>query len=208
MRLARQVGAEIWLGLAGTQSVARPAVSMRCLVDRRASAEAERAVVSAARLVGVGYSVSRSHSMGLGAAAVSPAGLRVGVDLVWLPRVTRRHSTAILSPAEQEALRSEGTVRPALAWALKEAAAKAVGGPQLLFPHGLRIERSRQGIGVRVAGRWFDADWLRIGAALCAWVWEVAGGRDQAPDPPFATTSPRSALSLSSPPSSSLPTPP
>jgi hypothetical protein len=145
---------------------------MRRALDRRVSAEAEGAAVAAAGLAAGAYAVSRSHSLGLGAAAVAPVGVRVGVDLVWIDRVTPRHAAAVLLPAEQEALAPEGAVDSALGWALKEAGAKAAGAPERLFPYGVIIERGPQGLGVRAVGRWFTAGWLTFGGVLCAWVRE------------------------------------
>jgi hypothetical protein len=128
--------------------------------------------VAASGLAAPGYAVSRSHTQGRGAALVAPTGVRLGVDLVLPDRVSERHATAILCRAEWEALASEGALRPALAWGLKEAAAKATGEPARDFPGGVRIERGAVGIVVRGAGRCLTAGWLRLGGVLCIWVRE------------------------------------
>jgi hypothetical protein len=105
------------------------------------------------------------------AAVVAPAGIPVGVDLVEVARVGRRHADAILSGEEWAALAPYATVRPALAWALKEAAAKAWGDPSGCFPLGLRITGGAGGLSVEVLGSGtpgFTAGWGPLdGFPLC-----------------------------------------
>jgi len=104
--------------------------------------------------------------------AVGPSGVRLGVDLVSINRVGERHAASILCPAEWAALESESAIRPALAWAIKEAAAKATGDPHRCFPDGLMIEREPGGIVVWAAECRFLVGWRRFGSLLCVWVRE------------------------------------
>jgi hypothetical protein len=101
------------------------------------------------------------------------------VDLVALDRIGHRHAEVVVDGAEWEALAGQGTIRAALAWALKEAAAKATGAPSRCFPRGLRIARWGPGLQVRRTERprqVFAAGWTRWKGYLCAWVWELAPG--------------------------------
>jgi phosphopantetheinyl transferase (holo-ACP synthase) len=116
---------------------------------------------------------SRSHTRGVAAAVAAPAGVRVGVDLVPVDRVDRRHAEAILSGEEWETLAPFAAVRPALAWAVKEAAAKATGEPQRCFPGGLRIVAGAHGLPLAVIesrGMEFAAEWGLMDEFLYAWV--------------------------------------
>jgi phosphopantetheinyl transferase (holo-ACP synthase) len=66
-----------------------------------------------------------------------------------------------------------GASRPALAWALKEAAAKACGGPSPCFPLGLRITATARGLFVEVLGSGtpgFTSGWGLLDEFLYAWV--------------------------------------
>jgi hypothetical protein len=169
---SRRVGADLWVGFADAEP-GWPLVAGNSLaVDRQASARAARLALAASGLAAGGYAISRSHTQGIGAAAVAPAGVRVGVDLVLTTRVSDRHAAVVLSAAEWEALAPEGAMGPALGWALKEAAGKATGEPARYFPNGLCIERAPGAVLVRAGGQWFDAGWLRLGAMLCVWVRE------------------------------------
>jgi phosphopantetheinyl transferase len=109
----------------------------------------------------------------MGVAIVAPAGERVGVDVVAMERVSQRHARAVLSDDEWEALAPYAAVRPPLAWALKEAAAKAAGDPLRCFPDGLEIEPRPGGLRVRRSGPEqgeFEAGWETLGPFLYAWV--------------------------------------
>jgi phosphopantetheinyl transferase (holo-ACP synthase) len=122
--------------------------------------------------------MSPSHTRGLAAAVAAPAGVRVGVDLVEVARVNRRHAEAILSGEEWGALAPYAAVRPALAWALKEAAARACGDPSRCFPLGLRISATARGLTVEVLGSGtpgFTSGWGLLDGFLYAWVRGVAG---------------------------------
>jgi hypothetical protein len=115
--------------------------------------------------------VSRSHTLGAGAALVGPAGRRLGVDLVAVARVSERHARTLLGPREWAALEFAGGARPALAWALKEAAAKASGDPARCFPDGLLIEHDDGGLCVRIAETAvvLRGDWMMLEHLLCAY---------------------------------------
>jgi hypothetical protein len=167
-----------WLGTANYagSDVLRGAALRR--TDVRAGRAALAVALAAARertdeLGGYAYSIS--HTGGRGAAVVGPLGDCLGIDLVPLTRVAPRHAVAILSKGEWEALgQYDAALRPALAWALKEAAAKATGAPARWFPDGLRIERSDSShLAVSLTADptlMFDADWRVDGQLLCAWV--------------------------------------
>jgi phosphopantetheinyl transferase (holo-ACP synthase) len=105
------------------------------------------------------------------------------VDLVALSRVGNRHAEAIVSGEEWETLAPYAAVRPALAWALKEAAAKAVGDPLRCFPHGLRIGTSDFGLTLTVVESdavEFGAGWGLFDEFLYAW---ACGHRSVVPVP-------------------------
>jgi hypothetical protein len=77
------------------------------------------------------------------------------------------------SRIEWDALPRNCPDRPALAWGLKEAAAKAFGAPGRRFPAGLRIVRGTCGIEVianQEARSSLVGQWERIGPLLCVWV--------------------------------------
>lgn len=110
-------------------------------------------------------------------ALVAPAGVRVGVDLVAIDRMRPRHAEVVSSEVEWETLAPYARVRPALGWAVKEAAAKATGDPLSCFPGGLEIRQSRGGLTVRRLGpdgREFTAGWGTLGLFLYAWVHSAA----------------------------------
>jgi len=116
--------------------------------------------------------VSRSHTLGVGAAIVAPAGRRLGIDLVAIARVDERHARAVLQDREWAVLAFAGGVRPALAWALKEAAAKASGDAMRWFPHGIVVGFATEGlcVGIGGDGRPLRAGWRVFGDYLCAWI--------------------------------------
>ena len=129
----------------------------------------------AARLSRGTSRISRSHSAGAGAAAVAPAGWSVGVDVMPVGRVTRRHAGAIAADAEiaaaEAAVGAQGAA--GLVWALKEAAVKAGG----LRGLGAMPEWAIHGAG----DGWADlacsvshgralAGWTAVDGFVCAWV--------------------------------------
>lgn len=179
MRGSWAVAHDLWLGVARPDPPGPPLAGSRYARDREASALAERAAVACSGRHLDELTVSRAHTCGIGAAVVSPAKLRVGVDLVLADRVTERHLAGILTPAESAALARFGSTRPPLAWGLKEAAAKASGEAGRWFPHGLLIEDGAAGLLVRTfngSSTCFGAGWVVLGGFLCVWVREVGGG--------------------------------
>jgi phosphopantetheinyl transferase len=152
-------------------------------MDRAAADRAEAAARRTARRGAPGrspdardaeWAVSRSHTLGLGAAIVAPAGHRLGVDLVAVARVDERHARAVLRDQEWALLAFAGGVRPALAWALKEAAAKASGEAMRWFPHGIVVRGAAEGLYVRAVedGMPLRAGWKIFGNYACAWIWD------------------------------------
>jgi hypothetical protein len=104
----------------------------------------------------------------------APGGFRVGLDLVEVDRVRRRHAEAILSGEEWEMLAPFAAARPALAWALKEAAAKAAGDPLRCFPDGIRIAAGGWGFLLSVVGSGrleFTWGWGLTRQFLYAWLY-------------------------------------
>ena len=175
---AWRVAPDVWLGFARCDQAttgARGAGQRRAL-DRQAADRAV-AVVVAASGFNADCTTSRSHTRGEAAAVAAPAGIRVGVDLVEPERVGSRHANAVLDGHEWEVLAPYAGMRPALAWALKEAAAKASGDPLRCFPHGLRIRAGPEGLMITHAAgaRWeFLSGWGLFGGLLYAWVREHA----------------------------------
>lgn len=119
---------------------------------------------------------SISHTEGSAVVLAGTATGMFGVDLVRFARVTPRHSRAILSPDDSEAF---GTMplryRDALAWALKEAGAKATGAPQQYFPDGVHLIAGPLAGGLRVrilseSPIMLGAAWFVSGSLLCALV--------------------------------------
>jgi hypothetical protein len=176
VRASWRVAEDTWLGLARPLPSRPGTAGSRFRLDRVASAMAEREAIAASGRRANELAVSRAHSCGVGTAIVSPARLRLGMDLVRVNRVTARHLAGILTGAESGALRRFGSLGPALAWGLKEAAAKASGDPRRWFPHGLWIEERPTGLVVRIAqdpSTCFGAGWVRFGGFLCVWVREL-----------------------------------
>lgn len=189
MILVRRVGDDLWLGRADS-GLRRSAVapSRRLSLDRAMADRAESAAVRALGRTRAGCAVSRSHTGGVAAALAAPLPARVGVDVVGLGRISRRHLFAITGWDERQNLAGYGAMAGAVAWALKEAAAKATGDPVRWFPGGLRIVPVRAGLGVRWTGgpgRVFPAGWMRWGDLLCAWVWALEPGPGPAGEGPF-----------------------
>jgi len=176
MTECREVAPDVWLGLAPCMRAAAGDVpGDRWRADRAAADRAVAAAVAASGFSRGDCATSRSHTCGAAAAIVAPFGIMIGVDLVAVERVRLRHARVVLSGRERGTLARYGSVYPALAWAVKEAAAKAAGDPFRHFPRGLTIEEDASGLVVRAAGRGrttFEAGWEVIGRFLCAWVYE------------------------------------
>ncbi len=174
MGSAVRVADGIWLGMFQPERLVCPRGHARRLADRAAAARALTAGLKASSLRASLAAFSLSHTEGVGAALVGPRSLGLGVDVVRVQRVSRRHAWAILIPSEWQALRGCPRIRPALAWALKEAAAKATGEPALHFPSALRIVRSTgDRLEVRVLCTpplVFHGGWEGRGLFLYAWV--------------------------------------
>jgi phosphopantetheinyl transferase (holo-ACP synthase) len=179
----RQVADGVWLAVAWprtpTPGTRRSAASPheRYLVDRAAADRAEAAARRTASghsldPAGAEFAVSRSHTLGVGAAIVAPVGRRLGVDLVAVARVDERHARVVLRDQEWALLAFAGGVRPALAWALKEAGAKASGDAMRWFPHGIVVGLATEGLCVRTVedGTPLRASWKLFGNYLCAWI--------------------------------------
>lgn len=119
--------------------------------DRAIARVAARAAQGAHR--GAVARVSLTHRDGRGAAAVAPAGVRVGVDLERTGTVPLERERFFATVAERSAPR-----RPrdgAVLWSLKEAAWKAFGCERSLPFGALELELDRLGrvAAVRVEGR-------------------------------------------------------
>lgn len=174
MMPCRRVAPEVWLGLARCPAgFGADTAEWRWRRDREAADRAVDAVLQASGYRRGACAISRSHTRGVAAAVAAPVGVRVGVDLVPVDRVRRRHADAILSGEEWEALAPYAAVRPALAWALKEAAAKATGDPVRCFPHGLRIATDVRGLNltaIEFGALEFAAGWGLFDGFLYAWV--------------------------------------
>ena len=165
---------DVWLAFARcARDTSRIAPEHRWAADREAADGAVATVLETSGLARAACVLSRSHSRGLAAAVAAPAGVAVGVDLIGLSRVGRRHADAILTGEEWGALAPWAAVRPALAWAIKEAAAKASGDPGRFFPEGLRIKAAGAWVGVEVLGSGsptFTTGWGLLDGFLYAWV--------------------------------------
>lgn len=101
------------------------------------------AALSARRASATVVSVSLSHREGRGAAALAPAGMRIGVDLERTGTVAPERERLFATATERRAPR-----RPrdgAVLWALKEAAWKAFGCPPSLPFTELQLELGRCG---------------------------------------------------------------
>jgi len=178
--MVRQVGDGLWLAIAGPASSGGTPARLRLAADRAAADRAEAMAVAASSRSRFACAISRSHTRGVGAALVGPASARLGVDIVALERLRDRHAAAVVGEREWEALAGRGPDRATLAWALKEAAAKATGDPSRWFPGGLRIVAAGNGLQVQRAdgsGPAFAAAWMRWGDHLCAWVWAGVVGQ-------------------------------
>jgi 4'-phosphopantetheinyl transferase superfamily len=173
MIAAKQVADGVWLGVSQAPSGPRSRGASGRQADRTAAGRAWSAALGASGLSPESAAASRAHTEGSGAAIVGPLKMRLGVDLVAVERVTLRHAGAILEPGEWNQLPVGSCIRPALAWGLKEAAAKAFGDPGRSFPARLRITRTSRGLGVVSEDypRWvLWGDWERMDHLLCVWV--------------------------------------
>ena len=169
-----QVAPDLWIGFARCEpaTTSAKAIGQRWAMDREAADRAVALVIAASGF-NAHCTTSRSHTCGVAAAVAAPAGVPIRVDLVEQKRVSSRHAHTLLIGDEWDTLASYAGIRPALAWALKEAAAKASGDPLHCFPHGLMIQVSSAGLYVRlVAGatQGFMAGWGLFGRFLYAWV--------------------------------------
>jgi len=157
----------------GPRSFGRP----RRVADERAGARARRLALAA---YGAAYGaasprprVSVSHTEGSAVALVGPPDRMIGVDLAAIARVTERHAGAVLSQEDWTALEAVSpSLRRAMGWALKEAAAKATGAAQHYFPTRVRlVADDTSGLPCAqladVEHTRFESDWLVIGALLC-----------------------------------------
>jgi 4'-phosphopantetheinyl transferase EntD len=168
-----EVADGVWLGRFYPVRPRRVAAATRHSTDRAAARRALLAIRSAEVCGFAGGACSFSHTEGVGAALLGARGRRLGVDVVRIERVNARHAAAVLSPGEWIGRRVAPRLRPALAWAVKEAAAKATGDPLSFFPCGLRVAADDRVVVVAVgdpldlelSGGW-DAD----GDYLWAWV--------------------------------------
>jgi hypothetical protein len=152
----------------------------RRIADRRAARVARTLALRAAGLPRGAAALSLAHSAGGGAAAVAPRVRPVGVDLIPLARVGERHARAILDAEEYALLFGRRpAVAPALAWALKEATAKATGVQSSCFPLGVRVRGCSEPGGMApdvavvevsgASGGVFLAGWVVENDFLCAW---------------------------------------
>ncbi|MBK5187726.1 MAG: 4'-phosphopantetheinyl transferase superfamily protein [Gemmatimonadaceae bacterium] len=161
----------------------RPSGRDRREADERAAHRARVVALASLGLRGRQAFVSISHTEG-SAAALAGVGERLfGVDLVRISRVAPRHSRAILSHSDRVAFGAMPPhCRDALAWALKEAAAKATGAAQHLFPDKVELSvnpRTRH-LRVRIADSLrttFSTDWFVLGDLMCATVFSTAPAR-------------------------------
>lgn len=147
----------------------------RRLADRRASRVAAVVALRLARLAPDTACVSRAHSAGAGAAAVAPAGWRVGVDVTPLARVTARHALTVASDAELALVCAVvgATDAAALLWALKEAAVKATGTRGLgAMPSWIirDVGASHADLADTASNAFVTAGWLIDSGHACAWV--------------------------------------
>jgi 4'-phosphopantetheinyl transferase superfamily len=168
------VASDVWLGLASAPA-GNGARAHWWARDREAADRAVVAVLNASGYRHDACATSRSHTRGVAAAVAAPLGVSVGVDLVPVDRVDERHARAILVDEEWDALAPHAAVRAPLAWALKEAAAKAAGDPLRRFPHGLRIALDDHGLTVttvELGVMTFTAGWRSFGGLLCTWLRE------------------------------------
>jgi hypothetical protein len=166
-----------WLAFASSAACAvRQAGRPRRREDERAARAARDVALAACGTQCGPVACSVSHTEGSAVVLAGTATGMFGVDLVRFARVTPRHSRAILSPDDSEAF---GTMpiryRDALAWALKEAGAKATGAPQQYFPDGVHliVDPLAGGLRVRILSErpiMLGAAWFVSGSLLCALV--------------------------------------
>lgn len=169
------VGIGVWLGIVEPDEPVTGRGPARYRLERAAS---RRALALARRALPVpARAVSLSHSEGAGAALLSATRRRVGVDVARGSRIEARHARAILSAEEWRLVGGYSRAGAALAWCLKEAAAKATGVPAEVFPDLLRLRfLPRGGLGVTALGPRpldLEAGWLERPPFLFGWVLSV-----------------------------------
>lgn len=144
--------------------------------DERAACAAREVALAACGMQRGPVAFSVSHTEGSAAVLAGTATEMFGVDLIRFARVTPRHSRAILSRDDAEAFGTMPTwYRDALAWALKEAAAKATGAPQQYFPDRIHLIAGPfpGALRVRIVSEtpiMLSAAWFVSGGLLCALV--------------------------------------
>lgn len=181
MRVQRYDAIDGWLVLVLNADRQAPLLGRsRRRADERAAYRARVAALSSLGLRALQASISTSHTEGSAAALVGICDRTFGVDLVRISRVAPKHSRAILTHSDRDAF---GTMprqyRDALAWALKEAAAKTTGAAQRFFPDSVQLmtDPLTRRLCVRLAdslGTTFDANWFALGDLLCATVVSAA----------------------------------
>jgi len=188
--LAVAVAEGVWLGSHQPSLPRLRRDAVQRLRDRSAARRAYDVALRASGLPRALATVSLSHTEGVGAAVIGSRRRLVGVDVVRITRVRRRHAEALLHLGESRALRGLGSLGPAVVWGLKEAAAKATGVPELCFPELLRIVACADGrarvLVLSATPLRLTGGWLRRGKFLYAWV-ATPPGSDRAnqlfPDP-------------------------
>ena len=170
-----------WLVLVLNADGATPlAGRARRQADERAAYRARVAALASWGLRAFQASISISHTEGSAAALVGVRERTFGVDLVRISRVAPKHSRAILTHSDRDAFAvMPRQYRDALAWALKEAAAKATGAAQHFFPDGVQLmtDPLTRRLRVRLADSLrttFDTNWFVLGDLLCATVVSAA----------------------------------
>jgi phosphopantetheinyl transferase (holo-ACP synthase) len=168
---------EGWLALVSTiDGATRLTGRVRREADERAAHRARVAALASLGPRARQASISISHTEGSAAALAGVGAGMFGIDLVRISRVAPRHSRAILSHSDRYAFAAlPPRYRDALAWALKEAAAKATGAAQHFFPDRVQLMANplTRRIRVRLADSLrltFDAHWFILGDLLCATV--------------------------------------
>jgi len=181
MMVQRYDAIDGWLVVVSTADGAtRLAGRARRVADERASHRARVAALASLALRARQASISISHTEGSAAALAGVAKRMFGVDLVRISRIAPRHSRAILSHSDRYAYGAmPPRYRDALAWALKEAAAKATGTAQHFFPDRVQLIANplTRRLRVRLADSLrmtFDANWFVLGDLLCATVVSAA----------------------------------
>jgi phosphopantetheinyl transferase (holo-ACP synthase) len=174
-----QLDQGVWMGAVVPVEPASLVGRARRLADRRAGRVARLLALRAAGLARPAATVSSAHSAGAGAAVAAPRHVSVGIDVIPIGRLEKRHAQAVLSARELRLLDAiPPALVPALAWTLKEAAAKATAHPALYFPAGLRIRDANACSAtielVETPDVAFTAKWFVSEAFLFSWVLRAA----------------------------------